>query len=454
MHKSILSLLLITGLAVSPLDGLLGQLPRVKPERLGVDFVELSDGTKLFGFVLRQLENQSLEVAIARHWLQATYPELASKISAQETEDRKRIQKQLLDRIDTWIEERDPESQLVRYLRAEREFIQSQLADEADNPKALADSLFVLQTVSKDERNSVQIASPSNRRLAGLAFENEIDEVTITPASILRFKLEDLGIDLATAKFDLSDDLPATRQESSRAWAGRQALVEYQMLEPMQYQGVGSNLFRTGDGAANLQNPGDLLGLAQSMLGGSSLGLGSGGDSILSIGAELGLPEFQQYKKSKGPNSARTNSNASNGKLDWATKIIREAEAKNVRGILVFRLEQNPLSDRVAVRTSFLAMFKPGDWFELYQKTSTTSAQKQTQDKIDSLKNDPQLAATMDTLESILPGMQSQLNLALRHGAATQQAITDAREAFGQFLQQHTQSLLSDPIPTAQASNP
>ncbi|MEM8735538.1 MAG: hypothetical protein AAGG44_14990, partial [Planctomycetota bacterium] len=57
------------------------------------------------------------------------------------------------------------------------------------------------------------------------------------------------------------------------------------------------------------------------------------------------------------------------------------------------------------------------------------------------------LEKTLSTLESVLPGMKSQLDLALRHGAATQQALADAKEGFGKFVREHTESLVSEPIP-------
>ncbi|MEM8735798.1 MAG: hypothetical protein AAGG44_16330, partial [Planctomycetota bacterium] len=380
MNRRIAGWLLFAWLLALPFECLHGQLPRVKPERLGVDLVRLNDGTQLYGFVLRQSQDQTLELAVERAWLQATYPQFAAEIAEKETEEKSRTTKLLLERIDQWIQERDSNSQLVRYLRVERNYIESLDADSPDGESNTRPSQFILRKIAVGDRESVRIASSMNRRVAALAFENEVANVTITPASILRTKLEELGVDTQTAKFDLSDDLPTLRSESARAWAARKALVEYQMLEPVQYQGVGSKLFRTGDAAGLAQNPGDLLGLAQSMLGGSALGLG-GGESILSIGAELGLPEFQQYKKPKNRDNL-SNNRKRGSNLDWAKSILRDAEAENIRGVLVFRLEQNPLSDKVKVRTSFLAMLQAGEWFEAVRLEHTASAQQQSKERI------------------------------------------------------------------------
>ena len=46
--------------------------------------------------------------------------------------------------------------------------------------------------------------------------------------------------------FDLSDQLTTSQEQSEEQWRARVALIEYQLCQPLDFQGTGSMLVRTG----------------------------------------------------------------------------------------------------------------------------------------------------------------------------------------------------------------
>ncbi len=398
------------------------QLPQVDDARLGVDALRLISGIRLYGFVLQENADRSLRFAVERKWLAATHAELYERQVAQEAADLKAAQEQLSLRLKQWIADRadDPESLLYRFLTSQLQRL-DQPPTEDRNPRdrrAEKPRQFMVLHVERDDVREVKAARPDSRKIAGLAYQHGLQRVVETPATLLRKRLEEQQIDWADETVDLSEQVPHVQQDTPRQWAARRALIEYNMRESLDYQGTGRMLVRVGEGAAN---PAALMGQF----------LGGGMDPISQLGAELGLPEFKRPAESQS---------------DWWRSATQAAERDGFHGVLITRLKQSLLSPQVVVETWFFARSKPDDWFPVVRLRSQANANNQAQERIDRIREDPQIKSLLDTLSSLGLDAGGRLDQALRHGAATQQAMRDANSRFYEFLTPYLDSVQSPPI--------
>lgn len=395
------------------------QLPQVADSRLGVDLVQLVDGSRLYGFVLERAADSSLKVAVEREWLKGQYPKLHADFEARELAEAKAAHEQLITRLDAWLEERSEPGPLQRFLTVTLAETRERKV-ETDPTK-----LFFAVTLAPSEFRKVTIQAPDRRHVAGIAYQNRLPEIITTPSNTLAKRLVEMDVQPAAERVDLSGELPEVARQTDRQWAARKALIEYTMREPLEYQGTGNTLVRTGAQA-------DPMALIGKMLG------GSGGDAISRLGAELGLPEFTKPKET----------------ADWWRKTTQAAERDGFHGVLITRLEQNMLAADVKVEASFFARLAPGEWFRVATFNSQSSVNEQNPGHMDQLKQDPQIQSVIRTLESLGLAASEQLDQALRHGAATQVALADAHAAWNMFQQQHTRSMSGSPVPIEGNSGP
>jgi len=263
-----------------------------------------------------------------------------------------------------------------------------------------------------DQIQDLKQANRNNRFVAGIAYGHGIENVVTTPASILRKRLDEADEKWMEQQVDLADELPKSIAQSEKEWAARKALLEYHMREPLEYQGTGSTLIRLGEEV-------DMTALAGQLLA------SGGADAITQVGIDLGLPEFQKFKK------ARENKS-------WSKNITTEAEKDGFRGVFVVRLEQSMTSSSVKVHSHFFAMEEPGKWFELRSNTSTSNVNQQAAGDVAQLKQDPQVKQAVELISKLLPGAADRVDMALQHGAATQQALAKAKSEFSLFLEKYT----------------
>lgn len=391
------------------------QLPQVDDSRLGVDSLRLVGGTRFYGFLLSKNPDRSLNFAVERAWLESTHPELYAKQVQAELDSRGKSQELLVERIRDWMKARSDDQQLVGYLQSQLHKI------ESAETEAHASTRFTVMEFTSDQVQELKIAPAANRKIAGLAYSHQLGRIVQTPASILRRQLEKQNVDVVAEQVDLSADVPSVRIESDRQWAARKALVEFQLRESLEYQGTATTLLRKGEENADV---GTLLG---QMLGGNGGGL----DAISQLGADLGLPEFKPR-----PDSAR----------DWWKKVTREAEADGFIGVLITRMNQSISSPNVTVENWFFAKESAGKWFPVVRMRSTSSTANQTQARIDRIKQDPQIQSITDALSGLGFQVGNQLDQALRHGAATQEALEDANSEFYLFLSRQIRALDGPPI--------
>ncbi len=394
------------------------QLPQVSNSRLGVDSVTLTSGERLYGFILDQHSDRSVEFAVDRNWLQSTYPTLAADFVKFDNQRTQRIYEQKVQRIQRWMDARRDDQGLLIFLEKELakfEFLKSDANDS---------KWFVRIALTADAYREMVIQPPERRKIAGLAWQHQLDSPTTTPVSLLEKQLVAKGIDLKTAKVNLVEQV-SPAEENDRQWAARKAIVEYQHRKSLEYQGTGSVLLRKS------QSP-DLGALV-----GQMLGSGGGLDAISQLGAELGLPEFKRPQASS----------------DWWKQATGDAEREGFCGVLITRMQQSQLSSEVVVELSFFAMEKPGEWIVAKQLKTTANADQQTAERLQQIQSDPQIKTVLDTLEGLgLSKDQSLIHQALQHGAATQQALQNAQGLFNEFLLQYTRNLDGPPVPVVAAT--
>lgn len=392
-----------------------GQLPTVKHQRLGVDYLLLKSGEKLYGFSLGKNEDGLVAFAVEREWLKQTHPKLYEQESTREQKELEQTSKVLLERIDRWIDERKDDAKsegLLRFLKYKRDKIEFASDETSPTPN---DTLFMLFHLELREIQDLKQANRNNRFVAGIAYGQGIENVVTTPASILRKRLAEADEKWTEQQVDLADELPKSLTQSEKEWAARKALLEYHMREPLEYQGTGSTLIRLGEDV-------DMTALAGQLLA------SGGADAITQVGIDLGLPEFQKFKKDRENKS-------------WSKKITAEAEKDGFRGVFVVRLEQSMTSSSVKVHSHFFVMEEPGKWFELRNNTSTSNVNQQAAGDVAQLKQDPQVKQAVDLISKLLPGAADRVDLAMQHGAATQQALSQAKSEFTLYLEKYTNDL-------------
>ncbi len=389
------------------------QLPQIADSRLGVDSLKLEGGKRLFGFLISQRSDRSIVFAVERAWLRLTHPELFDELVTAERLRFAATKTKRIDRISNWIKARPDDRGLIAFLEHE-------LARFSDaQPENLEQKKFIGVELTSTQYRELVRQPPERRKIAGLAFQHDLESVTISPVSQLKKKLLENGVDIEAGEVDLSDELEATTAESDRQWGARKAIVEYTLRKPLEYQGTAGMLLKKSQTV-------DASGLVAQLMGS-----GAGLDSISQLGAELGLPEF---KKLAGQDS------------NWWMKATEPAEKEGFCGVSILRLEQNSLSSTVRVEAYFFAMEQPGKWFQVFKFTAEANAAEQTAEQLKQIQEDPLVKSTLKSLAALGLSDQALIDQALRHGTATQNAMQNASGQLNRSISQHARSLDSQPI--------
>ncbi len=390
----------------------LSQLPQFAESRLGVDSVKIDGGKRLYGFLLSHRADRSIVFAVARQWLETTHPQLFAEFTGLERDRFGKLRQQRIERIEAWIESRADDRGLVAFLEHELTRFSEMTLEDLDKRK------FVTIELPPTRYREIFNQPADRRKIAGLAFQNDLEAVTTTPVIQLNKQLVELGVNVETESVNLSKEVESTA-ETDRQWAARKAIVEHSLRDRIEFQGTGSMLIRKSD------TP-DVTALVGQILGG-----GLGDDPISQLGAELGLPEFKKPKEQ------------SDG---WWKRATEEAERDGFRGVSITRLNQNMLSSTVTVETYFFAIEKPGNWFQVAKFSGQASSADQTAEQLKRIQDDPQVKSVLDTLKGLGLGGQGTVEQALRHGAATQAALQDAAGQLNMFISQNSRELDSQPI--------
>jgi hypothetical protein len=387
---------------------------KASPARLAVDLVTLDSG-RLRGAFLGVDADGIVTMAVQRSWLKSTRPARYEELVGHEAAEAKAAAMQLLDRIRSWLDEKPKSNALVTFLEVEVERVEARLA-KLD--ARAGDSQFVLVKFPRRAAKYSFAQPPQNRRIAMLAWRERLDDVETREAADLEKQLRDAGIDPATDVPDLADRLPPALQDETE-WAARRAVVEFELADKLEFQGIGNALVRTDGGAAKVGLEQLLPELLPQLLQDQP------GGQLADLLQEPGLNPRRGNKTSTPDFSG----------------AIRQAERSGTNGFRVTTVDLNLQQKRANVETRFLAKLPSGKWETIWSHQAAGDTSKPRPDIQRQIENDPQVAEALKLAKSLGLGAGGQLQTAMNFGAATMEAQKIADQAFFHFLDRYVQHL-------------
>jgi hypothetical protein len=392
---------------------------------LGVDQITLKQGPRLRGTVFERAADGQLSIAVSRAWLREAYPRFHETVLAEEEAERDAAIRELRDRLADWMTERADDKELSFFLGKQSDRVDKLLKGEPEpDDNAPGDSGFFLLKFPKARCERVFIQPESRKQIALVAWREMLTHVETRSVRSLDRELRKLGIDPAKEQVDLSDRLPL-RKQSEAEWAARRAIVEYQFRKPLDFQGMGETLIRTGAGA-KAPAAGELL---ASVLKGQ-------------VGSQL-------TDLLEGPKGDKAGGNA----IERLQAAIQTAEREHVAGFRVTRVSTNVPARLVTVETCFVARLPDERWETVWRHAESVDASRPDKERLDRIARDPQVAEVLTLIKATgLAEGDSPINSALQFGAATMQAQESADSKFLEFRDRHIQRLEGPPLRVAETA--
>jgi hypothetical protein len=378
----------------------------VAPADLAVDQVVLKGGPRLLGSVLGQEADGTVAVAVARAWLKATHARFFDGAQKEEAAETRAALIELRDRIAAWRKVRADDKKLDFFLGKEADRVDNELrAIDAGSRVEVAPFMVVDVSPAKVER--VVNQPPQRRQVAMTAWREGLAGVETRSLASLVQELKKRRIEPTEDADALLDLLPPRRQNEA-AWAARRALVEYHFRRPLDFQGMGDAVMRTGDGVKAADAAPLLSGLIKSIADGS-------------LSELFDLPAAGNGGKGSGSDGPEEK---------WLVTTAKIADAENLDGFRVTRVHQDLAARRVVVETRFVARLPDGAWATVWQRSEAADASKPRPDIEQQIEKDPQVRAVLDLVKSLGAGGDEQMKLAIRFGAATAEAQKEADRRF------------------------
>jgi hypothetical protein len=394
----------------------IAQKPPVKLKNLGVDFVSIEDGLRLFGSVFRRHKDGSVTLAVQRVWLQKAHPDFYKETSRQEIEDHRETLVLLQKRIANWLKEKPGDKRLQDFLAEEQARVEKQLSKKKiDSPEKSPQ--FMLLKIPARQIGRSYLQSPQRKQVVLAAWREKLTDVETRSVQDLLKELREKKVVVGTERIDLTDRLPLL-SENDRQWAARQAIVAFQLPDRLEFQGTGDLIVRKGkpEEAANVQE------LLKGALG---------GDVQKLLNDALG-----------------TTPKANKKQPAWLETARKTAKAEGVNGFRVTRSSQNLAAKRVSVESRFLARMPDGSWETVWKHLETMDASKKNPAREAIIKDDPQVKKVLAAAKLLgLVGNQDALQMAVRFGASTMLAQEAADKKFEEFRNRFTRRLDGPPIP-------
>jgi len=386
--------------------------PSLPPDKFrGLDVVRLADGNSLVGFALGNDDSGKVKFAALRSWLEDHRPDALQKQVEADRGASKRARMVLIDRAKQWRSERRGDRRLANFLEEQIAALELQ----ADEPPS--GTLFTVFQLSAAEIRRLKLASPKNRKIGGLAIQNQLDDVPYRSTVLLARELEQRGIEIDKQHVDLLGEVPHVDVESLQQWRARQAILEYHYREALDYQGTGTKFYKSGESPSPLTLMQDLGGI----------------NNISQIGADLGLPEFQQFKRGQN--------------VDWWQPTCQAAEDAGFRGVVITRLMNLADTTSAKVVQHFFARLEPGNWFEVFRAESSFKTASVTEDQLKRIRDDPQVQKVESLAGSLGLSLGGRVDAALRKGVATELALSHASAEFQHFLAKYLDQLDEPSMP-------
>lgn len=407
---------------------------RVPTTELGVDVLTLTDGDRVLGSVTGEARDGTVTIAVRRAWLKENLPERHDELLEAAERERRAAHDRRIARITAWRNERLDHAGISRFLETQTRKLEAAFAtdDEGDGEadddiEPTMESEFVLLSFAKDELRRTYVQPPSRRVIAALAWRERLRNVESRSVDSLGRELRRGNVAMPGQPVDLSDRLPrvSAADEDGDAWAARVAVVEYQYVESLDYQGTGDVLVRT---TGRDEQPGleeVLAEFAKPVQGLNILDL---------VDPPRGGPK---------PGTTR--------KAPSYEKAIAEAEKRGLKGFRVTTVEPNLLGKRTVVETRFVAKL-PAGWRTIWRNTSTADASKARPELEERIAEDERVGQLLKTVGALGLGGDGAMTTAVRFGAATMAAQEEANDAFYEFTESVGGSL-DAPIPPVRADS-
>lgn len=387
---------------------------RVPTTDRGVDVVTLTDGERILGAIAARDEAGNVTIAVRRVWLEEHHRERADDLLAAAERERKAAHERRLERIAEWRESRADRPGLARFLDTEVARLRKEFEEADDDPEAKP-SEFVLVPLAADEIRRVYVQPVPRRRVALLAWRERLEDVEERSADALARDLKRQNVAMPEGVIDLSDRFPpnAATGDDEATWAARVALVEYQYVQPLDFQGTGNVLIRT---TGRDEEPGLEEVLA----------------AFVKPAATVNLLDLLDP-----PKGAPRQPAATKPALDTA---IKEAEARGLTGFRVTRVEPDLVGNRARVETSFVAKLPTG-WTTVWRKEVTADATRVRPELEERIAEDERVGKLLTTIRTLGVGGDEAVTKAIRFGAATMAAQEAANDAFFEFTESAGESL-------------
>jgi hypothetical protein len=383
---------------------------------LAVDQVSVKGGPRLLGAILGREADGTVAVAVGRAWLKKMQPRFFEEALRQETAETRAALTELRDRIDVWRKARTEDKELDFFLRKETERVEKELAAIETGTRD-ADAPFMVVDLAPTKIDRVVNQPPQRKNIAATAWHEGLADVETRSTTSLAQELKKQKIEPIDDPDLLLDLLPVRRQNEA-AWAARKSIVEYRYRKPLDFQGTGDQVLRTGEDlkAADI---GQLIGGVLKGLGDDPLG-----DLINPRGTgKLG----------------KTTANATTEK--WLESAASQAEGESLDGFRVTRVVPDMAARQATVETRFVARLPDGSWKTVWQRTETADASKARPDVEQQIEKDPQVRTALELFKTIGLGGEEQIRLAIRFGAATAEAQKAADSRFFEFRDRHLRRL-------------
>jgi hypothetical protein len=408
LARTLLALSLFAGGAASARS-----VEPVSPAQLCVDRIVLKTGRTIRGAVLRQEQNGELSVAVSRAWLERRNPELFARLSHDEAATERRAREQLRDRLKLEIPAAGEAPRLTFFLSQQLERVEAQLA-RADAPEP---PQFIWLDLAQDEIASVARAAPERQRLALWAWERGLADVESRAAADLLRELKTRGVDPSNPPPDLSDRVPV-RTQDDREWSARMALVGHTLQEPLDFQGTGDLLVRTG-GERDVKDMGPLI---VKILRGQVEALTN---ELLNEGRPVAVKPAAQH--------------------DWLKPAVPEAERLEARAFRATRVDLQLERRQVEVESAFVVRFENRGWEPIWSARQVEDVKPRAEAEA-RIAGDPQVKAAVELIKNLGIGGEEQMQQAIRFGAATMAAQQAADAGFYRFRDRYLKQLDSPPL--------
>ena len=378
-----------------------------------VDQVAVRGGPKLRGMLFAQAEDKSVTLLVSAKWLKSTNAEWFAKQQRKTLDAHSIALDRAIERIDQELKTEHPVG-LKAFLKQQRDAVQ----EELDNvEKFEPEFLWIALTPREAER--VDPTTAGRRQLLAWAWTEKLERAEVRDVDDLQKELKARAVEPISWPLSFVERLPA-RDQTDQEWSARMAIAEYAMTTPLDFQGTGDLLVRTG---RDVQA--DFAPLLVNML-------------RKKLQSQLG-DLFGEAR----PAAPKNNKAALAESLKTA---IQAAETEKRRSFRATRMQQSEDLTAVTVTTQFVARMSDGSWVIAFEHKEQADAKLARPDAEQRIQQDPQVKKVLDLTRQLGGAADDQIQQAIRFGAATMSAQSAADREFAAFRDRYLKSLTKPPL--------